>query len=107
LTDYISLSLEHLGLAVAGKVGSPSYPAPGLYTMEDEPLDLGNQQDAIRFKPIDVYAVGLICYEILSRNRVFSPRLTARELRRKTMNNQERPKIPSCIKGDFAKLIER
>jgi hypothetical protein len=48
-----------------------------------------------------------MCYEILSGNKVFSPALSAAEIRRKTMNNQERPQIPSCIKGDFGKLIER
>jgi serine/threonine protein kinase len=107
LTDYISFSLERLGLAFSSMVGSPIYAAPELYTLEDEPLDLGNPDDAIRFKPIDVYCLGLICYEILSGNKVFSPALSAAELRRKTMNNQERPQIPSCIKGDFGKIIER
>jgi serine/threonine protein kinase len=108
LTDYISFSLERFGLAFSSMVGSPIYAAPELYTLEEgDPLDLGNPDDAIRFKPIDVYCLGLICYEILSGNRVFSPKLSAAELLRKTMNNQERPPIPSSIKGDFGKLIER
>jgi serine/threonine protein kinase len=106
LTDYVSFSLERLGLAFSSMVGSPIYAAPELSTQEDRPLDLGNPDDAKRFMPIDVYAVGLICYEILSGNKVFSPALSAAELHRKTMNNQERPQIPSCIKGDMGKLIE-
>jgi hypothetical protein len=75
--------------------------------MENESLDLGNPNDATRFMRIDVFCFALICYEILSRNRVFSPKLSAAELRRKTMNNQERPQIPSYIKGDFGQIIER
>jgi serine/threonine protein kinase len=106
LTDYISFSLERFGLAFSSMVGSPIYAAPELYTLEDEDLDLGNPDDAMKFMRIDVYCLGLICYEILSGNKVFSPSLSAAELRRKTMNNQERPQIPSCIKGDFGKLIE-
>jgi hypothetical protein len=107
LADCLSFSLERLGLAFSSMVGSPIYAAPELYTLEDEPLIVGDPIDSLRFKPIDVYCVGLICYEILSGNKVFSPTLSAAELRRKTMNSQERPPIPSSIKGDFGKVIER
>jgi serine/threonine protein kinase len=106
LTDYISFSLERFGLAFSSMVGSPIYAAPELSTLDDEPINLGNPDDAIRFTPIDAYCLGLIFYEILSGNKVFSPALSAAELRRKTMNNQDRPQIPSCIKGDFGRLIE-
>jgi hypothetical protein len=75
--------------------------------MDDEPLDLGNPHDANPFTPIDVYCFSLICYEILSGNKVFSPRLSAAELRGKAVNNHERPQVPSCIKGDFGTVIKR
>jgi serine/threonine protein kinase len=107
LADYVSFSLGRLGLAFSSMVGSPTCTAPELYTLEGKPLDLGNPDEAKRFMPIDVYCLGLICYEILSGNRVFSPKLSATELRRKTNDNQERPQIPLCIKGDFGKLPKR
>jgi serine/threonine protein kinase len=107
LTDYMSFSLERLGLVFSFVVDSPIYDAPEVYTLDDEPLHIGDRDDAKKFMPIDVYSFGLISYEILSLMSVFSPTLSRAELLRKTKNNLERPQIPSCIKGDFRKLIER
>jgi serine/threonine protein kinase len=106
-TDILLDSDPNVHLTDYNPSGSPIYAAPELYTLDDEPLNLGHPDHAIRFKLIDIYCLGLMCYEILSGNKVFSPRLSPAELRRQTMNNQERPQIPSCIKGDFGKLIER
>jgi serine/threonine protein kinase len=107
LTDYLSFSFEQCHLTFSSMIHSRFYAAPELYTMEDESLDINNADDTMRFMPIDVYAVGLICYELLSGFQAFSPKLSATELRRKTMNSQERPQIPSIIKRDFAKVIGR
>jgi serine/threonine protein kinase len=107
LSDYLSFSFERCGLAFSSLVGSPIYSAPELYTLGDASFDINNSDDTLRFMPIDVYTVGLICYEILSGVTAFSSKLTAAQLRTMTMNNQERPQIPSIIKPDFGKLIAR
>jgi serine/threonine protein kinase len=107
LTDYLSFSFERYGLASSSMVASLIYTAPELSTLDGVPFDINNRDDALRFMPIDVYAVGLICYEILTGHKVFSPELNAADLQRKAVNSQDRPQIPSYIEPDFGRLIVR
>jgi serine/threonine protein kinase len=106
LTDYLSAPFEYSQLASTTMVGSPMYVAPETYSLEFDNFDLKDDKIAETMKKVDVYTFGLIAFEILTGNKVFSPRLSAADLRRKTTSS-ERPKIPPYIKPDFAKVIDR
>jgi serine/threonine protein kinase len=106
LTDYISYSLEHSLLTYSCLVSSPNYSAPECYELEDAAFVLVKKNGYLALQRVDVFSCGLIMYEILTYREVFSPELSAADLRKKTQS-PERPPIPGSIHRDFGKLIER
>jgi serine/threonine protein kinase len=106
ITDYISYSLEHCHLASTAMMSSPNYTAPECYELEE--VDFVAQKQGIysALQRADVFSCGLIRYEILTYQQVFSSDLGDAELRRKTQSS-DRPMIASAIDPEFGPLIER
>jgi serine/threonine protein kinase len=106
LTDYLSYSFEHCHFTYSCLVSSPNYTAPECYQLEDEEFCIQKKECVEKLQKVDVFAVGLIIYEILTYQPVFSPDLSASDLRRKT-GSRDRPSIPPSIKGGFGQLIDK
>jgi serine/threonine protein kinase len=106
LTDSISYSLEHSYLTYSCLVSSPNYSAPECYELEDADFGLVKPKSYSALQRVDVFSCGLIVYAILTGHEVFSPELSAADLRRKTQS-RERPSIPTSIRPGFQQLIDR
>jgi serine/threonine protein kinase len=106
ITDYISYALEHSYLTYSCQVATPNYTAPESYDLDDEDFNHNNQRYVRKRQKVDIFSFGLIMYEILTGEEVFSSELSAADLRRKTLS-MERPGIPGNVKREAAKLIEQ
>jgi serine/threonine protein kinase len=106
IADYISYSLEHYHLTYSCLVNSPNYAPPECYLLEDDDFDVWNKKCFLKLQKVDAFVVGLIVYEVLTGQTVFSPDLSAAEIRRKTQS-RDRPPIPGWIREDIRKLIDR
>jgi serine/threonine protein kinase len=106
LTDYLSYSLEHSYLTYSCLAMRPNYSAGECYELEDTDFVLSKKTCYSTLQRVDVFSCGLILYEILTGQEVFSPELSAADLRRKTQS-RERPPIPGSIHREFGQLIER
>jgi serine/threonine protein kinase len=106
ITGTLGFALERGWVIVAHEVQSPSCVAPELYEFDDESFDLHDPGCVTRVQTADVYAFGLVAFELLTGRSVFARDMSAAELRRRTAS-RDRPSIPSSINRDFARIIER
>jgi serine/threonine protein kinase len=106
ITGHLGFALERRWVIVSHEVQAPACVAPELYEFDDEAFDLHDLGCVGRVQNADVYAFGLVAYEILTGKPVFSTELSAADLRRQTAS-RDRPPIPANINRDFARIIER
>jgi serine/threonine protein kinase len=85
---------------------SPNYNAPETYQLEDADFDIRKRKCISVLQRVDVFSVGLVIYEILTGEEVFSSELSVADLRRKT-SSWDRPSIPGSMKREIEQLIER
>ncbi|MDR0632552.1 MAG: protein kinase [Holosporales bacterium] len=105
LTDYISYTLEHYRLTYACLVSTPNYAPPESYQFDNDDFDVNDQGCIDKLRKVDIFSLGLIIYEILTGDPVFSPDLSAAELRRKTQS-RDRPAIPAGVHPKLKEIIE-
>jgi hypothetical protein len=74
--------------------------------MEEDHFDIQNEKCVLRLQNVDVFALGLVLYEILVGTPVFAPDLSAAEGRRKSQS-RDRPPIPGSIRREFVQVIDR
>jgi serine/threonine protein kinase len=93
ICDFGSSRLFSVESTLTQRIRTPQYMAPEMY--EEEEYD---------FK-VDVFAFGLILYEILTNNPVFGSNLNAQQIMHKVLTG-ERPNIPDDILA-FVKSMTR
>jgi serine/threonine protein kinase len=90
----LTLPDDSKAIQMTGKIGTPLYMAPELF--EEKPYD----------SKVDVYAFGMLTYEILSGETPF-PNIPNPIALGKCIVKGTRPPIPQCVPGCWAQLIER
>jgi serine/threonine protein kinase len=78
-----------------GSIGTPAYMAPEMF--DNEPYS----------NKVDVYAFGLILYEIITNRPVFSPTLSPYQIMKNVCIDEFRPDIPVEVLPWVRELIER
>jgi serine/threonine protein kinase len=106
VTDYVSYSLERCYLTCSLPALSPHYAAPECFQCQEIDFDLRQASCVCSLQKVDIFALGLIAYEILTGQQAFSSELTVAEIRRKT-KSRDRPPLPCSINMEFRQLIER
>lgn len=102
ICGYVTSVLEEYKWTRASQIGAPSYMAPEVYE------DRENEQKS-RDPKTDVFAFGLILYEILTTQRVFPPSSSAAVIMRRAMSAKpgDRPVIPAPVHGALKELITK
>jgi serine/threonine protein kinase len=92
ICDFGSSRLFSVESTLTQRIGTPQYMAPEMYGEEE-----------YDFK-VDVFAFGLILYEILTNNPVFGSKLGPRQIMRMVLTG-ERPNIPDNIPAFVKSMI--
>jgi serine/threonine-protein kinase len=102
ICGYATSVLEEHGFVRASQVGGPSYMAPEIYN--------DDQNGAMVREPkTDVFAFGLILYEIVCGHKVFPPTMSAAVIMRRAMSARpsDRPVIPAEVSPIVREFISR
>jgi serine/threonine protein kinase len=104
LQDYLSYSFEHYHFT--DPVSVP-YLAPVYPQFDDDQFvfSVKNGTCVHQLQKVDVFTAGLIIYEILTNEPVFSPHLSISELFRQMSQNER--SIPEWIPTDFRRCLKR
>lgn len=95
ITDYATYTLERLRAVKSSQVGSPSYLAPEVY-----------EDGVVPTQKIDVFAFGLILYELVVGGKVFPTALSTAAVMKRVLLGH-RPKIPASVEPWVRTMIER
>jgi serine/threonine protein kinase len=102
ITDYVTSFLEEHHYTRASQVGGPSYMAPEVYDDQQNGTTLRDAKS-------DVFSFGLILYELLTHQKVFSLPMLAALIMPCAMstNVRDRPTIPSGTHPIVREMITR
>jgi serine/threonine protein kinase len=102
IIDYTTNFLEKQKYVRVSQVGGPSYVAPELY-------DDDHSEKKVCDPKTDVFSFGLILYELLTSQKVFSSNMSAAVIMRLAMSSRptDRPKLPDHIHSVLQELITR
>jgi serine/threonine protein kinase len=92
ICDFGSSRLYSVESTLTQRIGTPQYMAPEMY-----------DESEYDFK-VDVFAFGLILYEVLTGNAVFGPNLSPKNIMYRAVTGQ-RPDIPDDIPAFVKSLI--
>jgi serine/threonine protein kinase len=106
ITGYLSNAFGMNFWTYSCLVSDPRYTAQELYNYEDEEMSVYEEKDICQWQKVDVFATGLVLYEILTGSPVFGREKSAADLRRQTQSD-ERASIPGYVHRDMAQLIKR
>jgi serine/threonine protein kinase len=108
ICGYMTSYLEQHKFTRASQVRPPFHAAPEVYNADDD--DDHDDQDVKRKDPkTDVFAFGLIAFELVSITRVFPLTMAPVTIMRKAMSSKpvDRPKLANGVPGVLADLIRR
>jgi serine/threonine protein kinase len=102
ICGYATSVLEEHRFTKTAQVGSISYMAPEIY--EDD-----HSSQRLRDPKMDVFAFGLIAYEIICGEKVFPSRMSAAMIMRRAMSTRasDRPIIPDTLHPIVRELMTR